>query len=63
MSIKLKITLKRFLYEKDMTAAQLARATLIPPQTLNNWLSGQEPKSLNQLRRIADYLYPCGNPA
>ena len=56
MTIKIKTVLKKLLYEHDLTAAQLARATKIPPQTINNWLSGQEPRSLNQLKTIADYF-------
>lgn len=56
MTIKIKTVLKKLLYEHDLTAAQLARATKIPPQTINNWLSGQEPRSLNQLKAVADYF-------
>ena len=56
MTIKIKTILKKLLHEHDITAAQLARATKIPPQTINNWLSGQEPRSLNQLKNVADYF-------
>lgn len=56
MTIKIKTILKKLLNEHDLTAAQLARATKTPPQTINNWLSGQEPRSLNQLKAIADYF-------
>jgi len=44
------------LYEHDISSAQLARACKIPPQTINNWLSGQEPRSLIQIRKVADYF-------
>lgn len=36
--------------------AGLARATGIAPQTLNNWRAGQEPRSISQLKRVADYF-------
>ena len=34
--------------------AQLSRATEIAPQTLNNWVAGQEQKNLSQIKRVAD---------
>ena len=56
MTIKIKTILKKLLNEHDITAAQLARACKIAPQTINNWLSGQEPRSLNQIKVVADYF-------
>ncbi len=56
MTIKIKTILKKLLSEHDLTAAQLARACKIPAQTLNNWLSGQEPRNLNQIKSVADYF-------
>lgn len=56
MTIKIKIILKKLLHEHDLTAAQLARACKIPPQTINNWLSGQEPRNLVQIKAVADYF-------
>ena len=52
----LQTRLKAFLKDEDMTVAQLSRATKIPPQTLNNWLSGHEPRKLNQVKIVADYF-------
>jgi transcriptional regulator with XRE-family HTH domain len=48
--------LKRLINEKSITMAQLSRATGIPPQTLNNWMAGQEPRGLDKLKKIADYF-------
>lgn len=48
--------LKALTQKKAVTMAQLSRATGIPPQTLNNWMSGQEPRGLDKLKRIADYF-------
>lgn len=56
MGIIINKILRRLLIENDMTAAQLARATGIAPQTINNWLGGQEPRKLNQLKKVADYF-------
>lgn len=56
MTIRIKSILKKLLHEHDITAAQLARACKIPPQTINNWLSGQEPRNLNQIKDVADYF-------
>lgn len=56
MSIKIKTILRKLLHENDITAAQLARATGIAPQTINNWLGGQEPRNLNHLKKVADYF-------
>ena len=56
MTIRIKSILKKLLHEHDINAAQLARACKIPPQTINNWLSGQEPRNLNQIKAVADYF-------
>lgn len=56
MAIKIQNTLKKLLFEKDMTVAQLSRATKVPQQTLNNWMQGQEPRNLTHLKTIADYF-------
>ena len=52
----LKDNLKQLAKDFDISIAQLARETKIPPQTLNNWLSGVEPRSLSQVKRVADYF-------
>ncbi len=56
MKILIAQNLKRLLYENDMTVAQLSRATKVPPQTLNNWLSGLEPRNLRQVKQIAEFF-------
>ena len=52
----LKDNLKALIKSQDKTIAQLARATEIAPQTLNNWMAGQEPRSLTQVKVVADYF-------
>ena len=48
--------LKNLLKDKDVTIAQLARATTISAKTLYQWLNGQSPKNLLQVRKVADYF-------
>jgi transcriptional regulator with XRE-family HTH domain len=54
--MKLDRKLKRLLAEYDINISQLARATDVPRQTIDNWLSGQEPRSLSQVKIVADYF-------
>lgn len=56
MTIKVNITLKKLLHENDLTAAELSRACKIAPQTINNWLSGLEPRSFSQVKVVADFF-------
>lgn len=53
---KFKENLKRLVKKEGITMAQLSRATKIAPQTLNNWVAGQEPRSLEKLKRVSDYF-------
>lgn len=48
--------LKKLLYEYDINISQLSRATKVPRQTIDNWLSGQEPRSIAQVKKVADYF-------
>ena len=52
----LKSNLKALVSAKNISMAQLSRETGVPPQTLNNWLSGQEPRSLKQVRSVARFF-------
>lgn len=48
--------LKDLLKQKDTTIAQLARATHISSKTLYQWLNGQKPRDLNQVKKVANYF-------
>lgn len=48
--------LKDLLNKHDLKVAQLARATGIPRQTLDNWILGQDPRNLKQVKIIADHF-------
>ncbi|WPU65905.1 helix-turn-helix domain-containing protein [Peredibacter starrii] len=54
--VTIKTTLKRLIADSGITVTHLSRATKIPAQTLHNWLAGAEPKSLTQLKKVADYF-------
>lgn len=54
--MELKDVLKGLLKEEGISISQLAKRTKVPVQTLHNWLNGMEPRSLKQLRKIAEYF-------
>ena len=54
--MKLPLVLKKILKEKDITISQLSRGTNVPVQTISNWLSGQSPRNISQIKAVADFL-------
>lgn len=56
INMQLKLILKKLIKERGTTIAHLSRATSVPLQTLHGWLNGSEPKSLRQVKLIADYF-------
>ncbi len=56
MKNKLAKRLSTLLRDHDLTYAQLSRATGVPPQTLNNWAAGQDPRNIEQLKAVAEYF-------
>lgn len=54
--MELEKKLKVLLAEHDITIAQLSRATKVPRQTIDNWLAGQEPRSLTQVKLVANFF-------
>ena len=54
--MELKSVLRKIIREKSLTITGVARATKVPLQTLHGWLNGSEPKSIRQLKVVADYL-------
>lgn len=54
--MELKKILKRLIQEEGITVAQLSKKTKVPVQTLHNWLSGMEPRSLKQVRKVAEFF-------
>lgn len=54
--MELKNILRKTIREKGLTVASLSRGSKVPVQTLHGWLQGIEPKSIRQLKAVADYL-------
>lgn len=54
--MKLGTQLKQILAAKNITVAQLSKATKISSKTVYHWLNGQSPRNLDQLKLLSDYL-------
>lgn len=54
--MELKTILRKTIRDRGMTVASLSRGSKVPVQTLHGWLQGIEPKSIRQLKTVADYL-------
>ncbi|MES2770233.1 MAG: helix-turn-helix transcriptional regulator [Bdellovibrionota bacterium] len=52
----LKTILRKIIREKGLTITSLSKKSKVPVQTLHGWLSGSEPKSIRQLKAVADCL-------
>jgi hypothetical protein len=48
--------LKKKLQDNDVMVTELSRATKVPLQTLHNWLAGQKPRDIDQVKRVADHF-------
>ncbi|MBT4791074.1 MAG: helix-turn-helix transcriptional regulator [Halobacteriovoraceae bacterium] len=56
MEIEISKTLKILIEEKGITLTALSKHTGVPISTLNNWLSGQEPRSISQVKDVAKFF-------
>jgi transcriptional regulator with XRE-family HTH domain len=54
--ITLAKNLKAILKTQGLTSSSLSRACGIPNTTLSNWLSGQPPKNVLQLKTVAEFF-------
>ena len=54
--MNLRKILKRLMTERDLKASQLSRATGVPSQTIHNWMSGQSPKNIIQVKTVARHF-------
>lgn len=52
----IKKILKDLIREKGITITFLSKSTHVPLQTIHGWLQGSEPRSLRQVKAVADYL-------
>lgn len=56
IDMQLKTILKKLIKQRGISVAHLSRSTKVPLQTLHGWINGSEPKSLRQVKTVADYL-------
>lgn len=54
--MELKKILKDLIQEEGITVARLSKKVGVPTQTLHNWLSGMEPRSLKQVKKVAEFF-------
>jgi predicted transcriptional regulator len=54
--LKLSKNLRFLISERGMTVVALSRKTGVPLQTLHGWLYGVEPRSVRQIKLVAEYF-------
>jgi transcriptional regulator with XRE-family HTH domain len=53
-TMTLKKQLRIYLDHYGITAAQLSRKSGVPKQSISGWLSGNNPRDVRQLKKVAD---------
>ena len=56
LKLNLKKQLRYYLEKKEMTASHLAKKASVPKQSLSGWLSGNNPRDVRQVKRVAEVL-------
>jgi transcriptional regulator with XRE-family HTH domain len=54
--VEIKNILRRLVKDRGITITHLSRSTHVPVQTLHGWIHGSEPKSIRQVKAVADYF-------
>jgi transcriptional regulator with XRE-family HTH domain len=54
--LRLSKALKGLIQSKNIKVVELSRATRVPVQTIHNWLSGQKPRDIVQVKAVADFF-------
>lgn len=54
--MELKRILKQLMVNRGLKATELSRATGVANTTIANWLNGQAPRDVKQVKVIADYF-------
>jgi len=52
--MNLKSQLKIYLHHSGLTASQLAKKSSVPKQSISGWLSGNNPRDVRQVKKVAD---------
>lgn len=53
-SMILKTQLRAYLKSKGISAAELARLSGVPKQSISDWLAGTSPRNIEQIKRVAN---------
>lgn len=54
--MQFKQQLEKLMAANNISAATLSKITKIPKSTISDWLSGTNPKSIPQVKKIADHF-------
>ncbi len=54
--MNLKTNLKKLLSDSSLNAVKLSKLTGVPKSTLSDWLSGNSPKNISQVKSVADHF-------
>ena len=54
--MRLATNLRKLMRQRDMTTKRLSDEVSIPEGTLKTWLAGSAPRSLSDVRRVAQHL-------
>lgn len=54
--MRLEEILRRLIQERGVAIIHVAKSTGVAQQTIHNWLSGTEPRSLKQVKKVADHF-------
>lgn len=49
--------LRQLINHQDLTVAELSKRSGVPVNTLQNWLAGQVPRNMTQVKQVADYFH------
>ncbi len=54
--MKFSNNLKKYLENTDLSLNELAKKLSVPVSTVHGWINGVEPKSVQDIRKVSDYL-------
>lgn len=56
MYVNLKTNLKKLISDNNLNALKLSKATSVPKSTLSDWLLGNSPKNIIQVKAVAEHF-------
>lgn len=54
--MKLKDNLKKLLKDNNLNVLKLSKISGVPKSTLSDWLAGNSPKNIKQVKLVAEYF-------